>query len=213
MLKKPEAIIFDWDNTLVASLHLIDQARDAAFEKFKHSAPGAELMNSCASKKSFFSQFGDKEQDVMDFFLLTYKTLTKDGVIPLYNAAEVLELVAASHIPMVIVSNKLNTLLNREVEMLQWNKYFDKIVGSKDTPRDKPHPDPVYVALDCIGMKPSPNIWLIGDSTVDVQCAINTNCHPILFGDKAEFDETQFSDQSFQHIENHIALRELLLRF
>ena len=36
MIKLPEAVIFDWDNTLVDSLPIVEQAREIAFEKFKN---------------------------------------------------------------------------------------------------------------------------------------------------------------------------------
>lgn len=211
MLNKPEAIIFDWDNTLIDSLPQIDRAREETFIKFNAYAPEAELLNTCANKKTFFSQFGEMEEEAIDFFISTYAYITKDGVMPLAGAEKVLQLVQDAKIPMLIVSNKLNTLLNKEVEFLGWRGYFSKIIGSNDCPMDKPHPMPVYAALDAIMVPPSPKVLLIGDSTLDIKCAISANCWPILFGDKAEFDETQFLDRDIQHILDHDSLRELLL--
>lgn len=206
----PKAVIFDWDNTLVDSLPIVEKAREIAFEKFKnHSKSEAVLGNVNSPKSLFFMQFGDRADEAIQFFLSEYKKLSADGIKPFDGAREGLEAISNLNIPIMIVSNKINTLLNKEVKLLNWNKYFTRIVGSQDTHEDKPHPSPVYLALDSINSSPSKNIWLIGDSTIDVKCAFNSGCHPILFGDKEEFDQEEFPNIEIDHIPNHQELKNL----
>lgn len=212
---KPEAIIFDWDNTLVDTIPHIHFARNATLEKFLSNQlpPETKILSSSGSRQSFFSQFGAEAEEAGNFFFESYKLSTLNGVSPLADAIEVLKCLEETEIPLIIVSNKLNVLLNKEVNDLGWEKYFKKIIGSKDAPRDKPHPDPIFMALESIGVKPSPKVWLIGDSTIDVKCAFNANCLPILFGDKREFDEDEFKEQEILHILDHPSLKRLFEQF
>jgi phosphoglycolate phosphatase len=210
MIKLPEAVIFDWDNTLVDSLPIVEQAREIAFEKFKNYSKNEAVLGNINSPKSlFFMQFGDRADEAIQFFLSEYKKLSATGIEPFDGAHETLETISSLNIPMMIVSNKINTLLNQEVELLNWNKYFCRIVGSQDTPEDKPHSSPVYLALDSVNLSPSKDVWLIGDSTIDVKCAFNSGCHPILFGDKEEFDPEEFKNIEIDHVTTHKELKNL----
>src|SRR3546814_4969671 len=65
----------------------------------------------------------------------------------LEGATEILERLAALGIPTAVVSNKSGSYLRREAAHLGWDRYFHRIVGATDAPRDKPAPDPVYMAL------------------------------------------------------------------
>ena len=212
---KPEAIIFDWDNTLVDTIPHIKNARDSTLQKYLPNQEPKEtkILSSSGGRQSFFMQFGDQAEEAGKFFLESYKQSTINGVDPLDQAQDVLECLSQTDVPLVIVSNKLNLLLNKEIGDLGWMKYFKKIIGSKDAPLDKPNPEPVYLALEPLGITASPKVWLIGDSTIDVKCAFNANCLPILFGDKKEFDEEEFKEQDILHIEDHSSLKRLFEQY
>ena len=215
MKAKPEAIIFDWDNTLVDTIPHIKYARNSTLYKYLPNQEPKEtkVLSSSGDRQSFFSQFGNQADEASKYFLESYKLSTLNGVNPLDEAQEVLECLTQTDIPLVIVSNKLNSLLNKEISELGWTKYFKKIIGSKDASKDKPHPEPVFLALESLGVSASPKVWLIGDSTIDVKCALNANCLPILFGDKKEFDETEFKEQDILHIEDHSSLKRLFEQY
>jgi phosphoglycolate phosphatase len=55
---------------------------------------------------------------------------------------------------------------------------------------DKPHAAPVALALNGSGVAPGDAVWLVGDTGVDMECAYNSGCVPVLLGGgaiKAEF--------------------------
>jgi len=212
-MHKPEAIIFDWDNTLVDTNPHIEYARNTTFNKFKTTESVAhEIMSSTPSKQAFFAQFGDKKEESLLFFYEAYKASTINGVEPITEALALILAIKEAGIPMVVVSNKLNTLLNREISFLGWNDHFEAIVGAKDTPYDKPFPHPVNLALSKINIEASNKVWFIGDSTIDIQCALNTNCFPILFGDKSEFDAAQFTKHDIMHFDEHSGLKDFFAK-
>src|SRR3546814_5079479 len=88
----------------------------------------------------------------------------------LEGATEILERLAALGIPTAVVSNKSGSYLRREAAHLGWDRYFHRIVGATDAPRDKPAPDPVYMALEGTGIAAGPAVWFVGDSAVDLAC-------------------------------------------
>ena len=82
--------------------------------------------------------------------------------------------------PCAVCSNKKGDYLRREAEYLGWSALFGRIVGAFDAPRDKPAADPVLLALDGSGIAPGGDVWFAGDADIDLQCAVNAGCVPVL---------------------------------
>jgi phosphoglycolate phosphatase len=110
---------------------------------------------------------------------------------------------------MGVVSNKKGVNLRKEVQHIGWGKYFDKVVGADDTPRDKPFPDPVIAALEGSGIAAGPDVWFIGDSAIDMQTAHATGCVPMWYGELPEKLEHAFHAR----FDNHSVLARELKRF
>jgi phosphoglycolate phosphatase len=69
--------------------------------------------------------------------------------------------------------------------------YFEALVGREDVANVKPHPEPIYKALEKLGKNEAPkmrNIWMIGDTFLDVEAAKNAGINHIAlmtgYGDK-----------------------------
>lgn len=91
--------------------------------------------------------------------------LTSKYVIPL------LELLRKNKIYTAIVSNKDKLHLNYEIQKLNLSHFFDQVIGSGDLPVNKPSIDCMIKAIDDTNIKFGENIWVIGDSEVDMQFA------------------------------------------
>jgi phosphoglycolate phosphatase len=188
----PRAIIFDFDNTLVDTMHHVKQAREVTLQSFGIWSD-ARIENSSASSNDFFALFpGDKQAVVIECFYKAYRESTIAGVKIFPGAEDFLRLLKAFNIPLVIVSNKKQLLLQEEIQQLNWGQYFVSIVGSNGIRADKPGKDGVHHALSSLALQPSADIWFVGDSNIDIECAVNVGCFPLLFGDKQEFDENKF---------------------
>ena len=185
--KLPTSVIFDFDNTLVATLPAIHAAFNDTLEFYGLKKwTSEELLNNIKfSPREYLPKIVgvDKAKDAADYYLEAYQKRSNNLIKPIDKAVELIEHLLAQQIPLFIVSNKRGKLLRREVlDLLGWEKYFQKIVGSEDCAHDKPHPSVVEYAL---GQKPNKSVWFIGDSDVDITCALNSGCLAILInGDK-----------------------------
>jgi len=218
-LPAPRALIFDWDNTLVDTWPVIHQALHDTFVDF--NMPTWTLDESKARvrksmRDSFPQLFGKDWVRAGDLYQQHYRAHHLDMLQPLPGAEEMLSLASKLGLPSVVVSNKKGNNLRTEVEHLAWNGWFAAIIGSDDASRDKPHPDPVHLALEYIDLPPGPEVWFVGDSEIDLETAIACGCTAILFGDyapaRAEFTPTHYHGFAYaMHVLNHAALSKILL--
>ena len=212
ILKKPQAIILDFDNTLVDTIPLIENARIKTLEKFRAGRviTQEDIITSTSDKTVFFKQFEEQEQEAIKFFLDTYVDLAEKNLVALDGAEETLKLIQSYNLQMSIVSNKLNTLLYKELARLNWTTYFKAIIGSGDTVKDKPHVEPIMLALSQMSIQNTQDVWLIGDSTIDMKCALSSGCVPILYGSKEEFDANLIDESNLTHVADHDSLQKML---
>ena len=126
--------------------------------------------------------FGDRWEEASQHYQQSYRSIHLNNLLPLPGASALLAALH-SHIPLGVVSNKRGASLRIEVPHVGWQDYFDVLVGAGDAARDKPHADPALLALETLGIAPSPNVWFVGDTTVDLECANAAGLTPILYGD------------------------------
>jgi len=206
----PTAVLFDWDNTLVDTWQTIFYALNKTLTTFGLEPWTEEfaIANVQRSGREAFPRlFGDNAQDAQKVF---YQIVEKDnlqGLRPLSEAEELLEVLASKGIPMGVVSNKNATILCKEVAHLRWDEYFGVLVGAGDALRDKPAADPVLLALANLKIKPSSKVWMVGDAPVDWESALAAGCVPIAIGNR--FDLLPSVSVS---IENCGALKKIFLQ-
>jgi phosphoglycolate phosphatase len=88
-----------------------------------------------------------------------------------------------------VVSNKTGSLLRREAEWIGWSELFGSLIGAGDAALDKPDAAPVMLALEPSGIGPGEAVWLVGDTGVDMACAWNSGCVPVLLGSEPAEEE------------------------
>ena len=54
------------------------------------------------------------------------------------------------------------------------------MVGATDAKADKPARAAVDLALEGSGVAAGPDVWLVGDHPIDVECAVASGCLPIV---------------------------------
>ena len=189
-MKLPKAIIFDWDNTLVDSWPLIHFAMNETLHEM-----GMEIWSLAESKQKmhrsgremFPDIFGKNWKKAAEFYKNSYRAHHLDKMEFFPGAVELVDFLFQQEIPLFVVSNKTGEALRLEAENLKIANKFQEIIGAGDAKFDKPHPHPVNLALKYSDLDPKKDlIWFIGDSIVDVECAINSHCQPIFVGDVNE---------------------------
>lgn len=186
LLTAPKAIIFDWDNTLVNTWPLIHKALHQTF--VKHGVTPWTLEETKARvahslRDSFPVLFGERWEEAGRDYQSFYRSTHLNELEALPLSEDVLKFLNGQGVYLAIVSNKKGESLRAEAKAIGWDKYFSKMVGSLDAARDKPYPDPVYMALEGSGIAPGEDVWFVGDTAVDLECAKATHCVPVLYGE------------------------------
>ncbi|MDB2415095.1 HAD family hydrolase [Rickettsiales bacterium] len=201
MPNKPKAILFDWDNTLADTWPIIHKSLEQTFIDMGKTPWTFEQTKDRVHKSlrdSFPEIFGDCWQEAGDKYLKYFEDIHLEKLIPLNGAKDTLDALLDSGIYLAVVSNKTGYNLRAEVSHLGWDKYFSKVIGAKDVDEDKPSPKPVHAALDGSGIVAGSDVWFIGDSLSDMQCAYNCGCIPVFYGDQ-DIKDPKFADYQPQH--------------
>lgn len=212
-LVRPSAVIFDWDNTLIDSWLAIQDAQNhtlAAFglepwtlEEIKQRVRGS-------MRDSYPLLFGERWREAGEVFYRRFSERHMSYLRPLPGADDLVRELAESGLYLAVVSNKKGDYLRDEAEHLGWTRLFGRIVGAFDAPRDKPAPDPVHLALGGSGIAASADVWFVGDADIDLQCARNAGCVPVLArGAAPEADEFEDCTPAL-HVRDCIALSKVL---
>lgn len=177
----PQAVLFDWDNTILNNQLQINGAikktlasmgRDHSNHVF-YSGPRIEY---------FQKHFGNNWQEAEKVFRKHLNDIVIQDLCLFDGIEDLLYFLKDNKVYTAVVSNKLSTSLREEVSHFQLDKFFNKIVGSGDTLFDKPSPEPLFFALRGSGIKPSRDeVFFVGDSIVDMDCAKNAGVTGIIF--------------------------------
>jgi histidinol phosphatase-like enzyme len=159
-LKKPNAILFDWENTIVQRKKNISNYREMLFE------------------------------------------LTDIKIIKL------LELLKKYDIYTGIVSNKNSISLNEEIQKLGFKKFFNKILGLNCSPEPKPSIEMIIRAITDSKIEFGENIWIIGDSEVDMEFAKISLSTGILFSKDKKHNQKFLQNLQINNFQTIIDLIE-----
>jgi phosphoglycolate phosphatase len=187
--RTPSALIFDWDNTLVDSWGTIAEAINYVRAEFGEPAwTMEEVRTNCvhSAREIFPKWYGADWQKAYDLYYRRFGEVRQSRKLqPLSGAENLLRWLRERKIPAMVVSNRHGPHLRHEVAALGWEGFFLAVVGAQDAPHDKPARDPVDFALVKANMAAHTDVWFIGDSEVDVVCARNAGCTPVVMGDFA----------------------------
>ena len=87
---------------------------------------------------------------------------------------------------VIAITNSEETIARKILNDLNALDWFDYVIGVKDGMASKPNTQMLLIALESIGVKPSPHVWLMGDRATDTLCAKKANCTPIRFYHKVK---------------------------
>jgi phosphoglycolate phosphatase len=184
-VSRPQAILFDWDNTLVDSWATIHEALNflmAAMGKPLWTIEETRGRVRLSLREAFPRIFEERWEEARDIYLDRFRAIHLERLTALPGRAELLRKLADEQIFLGVVSNKTGSLLRREMDRLGWSALFGGVVGAGDAPVDKPDAAPVGLALAQSGIAPGEAVWLVGDTEIDMECARNSGCVPVLLG-------------------------------
>jgi HAD superfamily hydrolase (TIGR01509 family) len=168
----PRAILFDWDGTLVDSAGVSFRSYVALFASFGIGF-GPEDFERTYSPNWYVTYEGvglPKEKwDEADRRWIDLYTSEPGQLLP--RAAETLSRIREAGLLQGLVSSGSRERVARDLLRLRVEDFFDVVICGGDTRNRKPHPEPLTVALERLGITP-PEAAYIGDSPEDVEMAL-----------------------------------------
>lgn len=179
-------LIFDLDGTLVDSLPGISASLNRTLTA--HGLPG----HSDAAVRSFIGdglrnliQRGanpgaepSRIDSLLSFYKKDYDVSWASGTQPYPGVHNLLDELQKDGYPLAILSNKTHDFTTVIVEALFPKIHFTKVLGQRDGVRHKPHPAGAFLIAETAGISPE-NCYLIGDSTIDLETAMNADMKAI----------------------------------
>ncbi len=209
----PQALIFDWDNTLVDTWATIHAALNIMLPQLGHEPwPIEETRQRVRQslRDAFPALFGERWEEAKKIYLEAFEAIHLDRLKPLPGAQALIEGLHAEGRYLALVSNKTGTLLRKEVAALGWERYFVKAIGAGDTPNDKPNRAPVDLALAGSNYSAGPGVWFVGDTDIDMECALNAGCVPVLVRAEAPGDDFEHARPA-RHFTDCMALARAII--
>lgn len=210
--RAPRAILFDWDNTLVDSWHIIHGALNATFQTLDMAEWPIEQTKSYvrrSMRESFPELFGERAHSARDLFLEHYARLHLDRVAFLPGAERTISGLADAGVYLGVLSNKQGTFVRAEASHLAVDHAFSTLVGAEDGAVDKPARGAVMMALGESGIEPGPEVYYVGDTGIDVVCARNADCVSIVIGPDEPRDGDTLHEPD-HHFPDHDAFQGFL---
>ena len=197
--QKPKIIAFDWDNTLALNREVVVNAMNKVLSKYGKAEwdiiKKEKRDKNKSLKENFINFFGeDLEKQAYNDYLNFYNEFNYLLQAP-ENAKEMLYMLNKQNIYIIIVSNKERKLLLDEIKVLYNDIEFYKIMANGDSEKNKPDASPIFKAVKDLNIEINyHNVWLIGDSNQDIDCAYNANIQPILYG-QGKLAETEYFEE------------------
>ncbi|MEK4230626.1 pyrophosphatase PpaX [Solibacillus sp. FSL H8-0538] len=206
-----KALLFDFDGTLLNTNDLIIQTfMHLLEEKF----PGQYSPKDCLkfigpSLKETFDDITPGETDAMIAKYREWNIAYHDELVTGYDAVlSTLEQLKAAGIRLAIVSTKSHDGIERGLRVLGAAHLFEFYIGLEDVRHVKPHPEPILLALEKLGVKKE-EVIMIGDNFHDIEGGKNAGVRTagVAWSIKGEeFLQQLNPDYMLQHMTDLLAI-------
>jgi pyrophosphatase PpaX len=163
-------VLFDLDGTLIDSgAMILASFRHATRTVLAREIPDEELVAACGGA-TIYEQMGTFDADRVEELVRAYRAHNE----PLHadlrafpGVEDVLERLRDEGRKLGVVTSKRRRTVGLAFAVLPIAGYFDAVVTADDTPRHKPRPEPVLLALERLGAR-AENAAFVGDSPFDI---------------------------------------------
>lgn len=182
-------ILFDLDGTLIDSTDAIISTFHHSFKELNYNFKGTD--NDIKSLIGYpldimYQELGVNKNlvsEYIDSYKNRYRQISRQQTELLDFAKEAIEL-ANTFARLSVVTTKTGLYSQELLEHMNIMKYFEHITGREHVKYPKPHPEPIHRTLDLMNIKQTCNIWMVGDTELDLLAAqsAGVNCVGVLCG-------------------------------
>lgn len=181
-LKKPAAIFFDLDGTLVDSAPDLSASLKAAFNTLNLDPPNEKdvrhwigngvdkLLHRALTNSMNGTAEGDDFWRARNLFFTDYAHRSGESSTLYSGVLETLEWLTQNDILLVCITNKNRCFTEPLLEKLGINRFFNLTVCGDDLSNKKPHPEPLLYAASHLNISHRECI-MVGDSKSDISAA------------------------------------------
>ena len=198
---KVKYVLFDWDGTLSDNGDIVISSVNQVLKE--HGMKDWEQQKDKRNPKlslwdNFANIFGHNWQAAYARYVEIYKQHIPSMVRSFPNAEKVLKTLKEDGVELMIMTNKDPQLLEIELPLLYNPNLFSRITPGHEAPKDKPYPEHIFYTLRGLLTPQEINpqdVWMVGDSNQDSDCALAANVLPIRIN-------TYLFDESYVHSSN-----------
>lgn len=104
-----------------------------------------------------------------------YQETVEEGSFLFPTVADTLAALHSKGLPLALVTNKPTPFVAPLLEALDIARYFTVVIGGDDVKNKKPHPEPLLLVAERLGLDPA-ELLFVGDSRNDIQAAQAAGC-------------------------------------
>jgi phosphoglycolate phosphatase len=177
-LQSPKVVVFDWDGTIMDSVHHIISCVKTATTKMGIPMPSDENIRDViglslqVAVQRLFPDLGMIRQTEMFSEFRHAYFAAEQGPVPVFpNVETVLEYLLAKDIVLAVATGKGRIGLEHDLENTGLKKYFSA-TRCGDEAFSKPHPSMLLELMEQLDVSPHQTI-MVGDSSHDILMAKN----------------------------------------
>lgn len=184
--RRPKAVAFDLDGTLIDSEHLVREAYRIATRQFGVDISDQQFLalvglNRAANDATLLSYWG------ADFPLERFHEATRavigERVAPLKpGARELLEILVERRAPIGLATASGKPWVERHFAAHGLHVHFKAVITREDVAQNKPHPEPYLRVSAALGAEPC-DVLALEDSHAGVTAAHAAGCMTIMVPD------------------------------
>ncbi len=184
--RKPRAVVFDLDGTLIASEALVKEAHFAACAELGVTMTDAQFlslvgMHREANDLQLKGYYG--EDFPLEHFIALTRAHVGDRVAPLKaGALELMDELDARALPFGLATSSRRPWVDRHFAAHRITPRFRAVVTRQDVVEGKPHPEPYLHASKLLGFAPG-DVLALEDSYAGVSSAHAAGCMTVMTPD------------------------------
>ena len=173
---KKVTILFDLDGTLIDSTDAIVGCFYHSFKELNFDFQGdvEDIKNEIGYPLDvMYATLGVPKENVWDFvdsYKNEYRKVSEEKTTLLPDAYEAVKL-ASTFARLGIVTTKTTLYTIPLLKNFGIYEYFETIIGRQEVTNPKPHPEPIYKAMESMNITNENNIYMVGDTKLDLIAA------------------------------------------